>query len=127
MSAIDFSEIPFIDRIKWEMFARDFLEISNFTIMTEPSEGPDGGMDLIVESLEINLDKTEKIRWLVSCKNKGKSNKAVGVSDELNIRDRIADFNCDGFIGFYSTWPSTALYSRLQKVGIYKVFDCTKI
>lgn len=125
---IDFSEIP-EDGEVWELFARDFLQEHGFFIESSPDRGPDGGKDLIVsEQLKGQLGNY-RFRWLVSCKHFAKSGKSVQERDELNIRERIESHNADGFIGFYSTIPSSGFNSRLRelrqygKIKDFKIFD----
>jgi hypothetical protein len=127
---IDFKEID-KDGEKWELFARDFLEEIGFYIESSVDRGPDGKKDLIVsEHLNGHLGKY-KFKWLVSCKhfaNRNSSN-SVREDDEPNILERIKDFKCDGFIGFYSTVPSSGLNTRLNSlkengdIKDYRVFD----
>lgn len=125
---IDFSEID-IDGEIWEFFARDFLQELGFFIESTPDRGPDGGKDLLIsEELQGNLNQY-RFKWLVSCKHFAKSNKSVSEKDEINIQERIDSFKADGFIGFYSTLPSSGLNTRLtnlkdnNKIKDYRVFD----
>lgn len=124
---IDFSEIQ--DGETWELFARDFLQEMGFFIESSPDRGPDGGKDIfITEELKGSLGNY-KFRWLVSCKHFAKGNKSVQETDEINIQERIDGFGADGFIGFYSTLPSSGLNNRLnqlrnnRKIKDFKVFD----
>jgi hypothetical protein len=52
---------------------------------------------------------------LVSCKYYTKSDKSVGVDDEVNILERLKQHRCDGFMGFYSTIGSSHLIDRLRE------------
>lgn len=127
---LDFKEIPeaHINNGKqdtFEMFARDFFEELGFDIIEGPDRGADGGRDLIiVEERKGDLGKTN-IRWLVSCKHKAHSGNSVTDRDDFNIKDRMASNQAEGFIGFYSTLPSSGLQkiikSSLGKRG--KIFD----
>jgi hypothetical protein len=56
------------------------------------------------------------VNWLVSCKHNANSGKSVGIEDENNILERVRSKNCQGFLGFYSTLPSTALSRRLKEL-----------
>lgn len=99
----------------WEFFATDFLISLGYTVIQYPSRGADGGMDALVE--------VNKNKYLVSCKHYIKSGASVGVEVEHSIIDRIIQSGASGFIGFYSTLPSTALSTRfnsLKKQG----YDC---
>lgn len=127
---IDFKEIN-SDGEVWELFARDFLTELGFYIESSVDRGPDGKKDLIVsEHLQGNLSNY-KFNWLVSCKhfaNRNSSN-SVKEEDEPNILERVKSFKCDGFIGFYSTVPSSGLNTRLTQlkeagdIRDYRVFD----
>ncbi|MBN8702734.1 MAG: restriction endonuclease, partial [Bacteroidetes bacterium] len=124
---IDFTEIPSPrghskDRDSFEKFSRDFLENLGFKVLVGPSRGPDGGIDLKV------LEKTDKgeILWLVSCKHNAKSKKSVTLNDEPNIRDRVESWDCDGFMGLYSTIAHTSLnlnQERSKNKLPFKIFD----
>lgn len=94
---------------EWEFFAIDFLAFQGFKILQSPSRGADGGLDGLVEY--------NNIKYLVSCKHFIVSNKSVGTSDENNILDRIVQHNANGFIGFYSTLPSTSLITRFNSIS----------
>lgn len=125
---VDFTELP-ADGELWEMFARDFLLKLGFFIENQPNRGPDGGKDLLVtEQLSGFLNKY-RWRWLVSCKHYANSNKSVSEVDEINIQERVDNFNADGFLGFYSTIPSSGLNSRLEglkangRIQDFRVFD----
>lgn len=98
---------------EWEWFAQDALFHLGFTIRVGPSEGADDGLDMIVEQ--------EDVKYLVSCKHNHKSRKNVGVRDESDIRDRVEQHECNGFIAFYSVGATTALKKKfiaLDNAGI---------
>ncbi len=125
---IDFKELSHTDDT-WELFARDFLSERGFFIESPPDRGPDGGKDLLLtERLHGNLN-SYRFRWLVSCKHFAVSGKAVSEKDEPSILERVSSFGADGFIGFYSTLPSSGLNSRLRalrdekKLKDYSIFD----
>ena len=129
---IDFKEISSRGD-KWELFARDFLIEKGYFIESPPDRGPDAGKDmLITEHLKGKLNNYQ-FRWLVSCKHKARSGKSVTEKDEPNILDRVSSFKADGFIGFYSTIPSSGLNKRLsalrddKKIKDYHVFDHKEI
>jgi len=107
----------------WEFFATDFLDFLGFTILVYPSRGADGGKDAIVEK--------DGIRYIVSAKHFIKSNESVKPSKEQSISDRIIRHKAQGFIGFYSTLPSTGLSEiliGLEHYGyIVHIFDKNKI
>lgn len=135
MAIIDFSEIPEAykgsgEQDSFELFARDFLEFFGYGIVQGPDRGQDGGRDVIVEDIRKGISGESKVKWLVSCKHKAHSGRAVGVTDEGDIQDRVTAHKCAGFLGFYSTLPSSALINRLEglKDSIdYQIFDSAKI
>lgn len=135
---INFNEIPLANsgegnQDSFELFARDFLKQSGYKIISEPSRGPDGGIDILLEEQrDGNSGQTTIIRWLVSCKHYSHSGQSITPSIEKNIVDRVKAADCHGFIGFYSTISSTGLNERLQALLIssgisYIVFDSKKI
>jgi hypothetical protein len=110
---IDYTEIAH-DTDAWEQFARDFLSVRGFYIESTIDRGPDHGKDMLVtEQLRGRLGNYQ-LRWLVSCKHFAKSGSSVSEDHEPNILERLAHFNADGFIGFYSTLASSGLNSRLK-------------
>lgn len=128
---VDFTELP--DGEVWEHFARDFLAESGFQIETSPDRGADAGKDFLVTERLVGRVNTYPFRWLVSCKHFAKSGKSVSEQDEPNIRERLESFRADGFLGFYSTIPSSGLNSRLMalrnehKIRDYRIFDSREI
>lgn len=119
MPRIDFKEIPRADvangdQDTFEMFAREFLELTGYRIVSGPDRGADQGRDLIAEEIRTGVGGETKIRWLVSCKHFAYSGRAVGANDELNISDRVKAHGCQGFIGFYSSLASAGLTQRLE-------------
>jgi hypothetical protein len=114
---LDFSEIPqakggSTGSDAFEQFTAELLKLMGYKEVRGPSRCPDGGRDLIVEEIRKGISKNTKIRWLVSCKHFAHSGKSVGVGDESDISDRINQHKCDGFLGVYSTLPSTSLEER---------------
>lgn len=128
---IDWTEIPNGD--SWELFARDFLAELGFVIDIGPGRGADAGRDLVVSEQLRGRLRTKKFTWLVSCKNFAVSDKSVGPDQENNITDRLKQHDADGFIGFYSTVPSSGLVERLQRleksgdIAAFEIFDRKKI
>ena len=114
----------------WEQFTRDFLEELGFYVESPPDRGPDGGKDMLVTEEVAGKLHRYRFRWLVSCKHFALSGSAVNESDhERNILERVAGFVADGFMGFYSTLPSSGLNNRLKqlketgRLREYKIFD----
>jgi hypothetical protein len=127
---IDFKEIPHSNNDTWEQFARDFLEGLGFFIESPPDRGPDGGKDMLITEEVVGKLHRYRFRWLVSCKHFAHSGSAVNENDhEKNILERVKGFRADGFIGFYSTLPSSGLNLRLtqlknnDEIRDYRIFD----
>jgi len=135
MSRIDLREIGksiqgAVPHEVFASFARAFLEALGLDILKGVDRGPDGGADLIAaESIVGGLAPAKRV-WLVSVKHYAGSGRAVGESDEINITDRCRQHKADGFLAFYSTWPSSSLNDRLLEFGDEKpvrVFDYGRI
>jgi hypothetical protein len=119
MPALDFTEIPPGNKSggnqdTFEMFARDYLKVLGYEIADGPDRGQDGGRDLIAIERRRGIVGETIVRWLVSCKHKAHSGESVRTGDETNIVDRLSAHECEGFIGFYSSVPSSPLSSRLK-------------
>ena len=134
MAILQFREIPTaqsgLDRDQFELFAREFLEHEGFTVVTGPDRGPDAGRDMITEETRRGTGGNSTIRWLVSCKHKAHSGASVTPIDEPNLRDRIETHHCHGFIGFYSTLPSSGLTTILEALRPryeYLVYDLERV
>lgn len=120
MAILDFKEIPEANKATgiqdtFELFARDFFDYLPYKSIGEPDRGADAGKDILVEETRTGVGGETKIKWLISCKHKAHSGKSVTPSDEGDIRDRVEANDCQGFIGFYSTLPSSGLNRKLQR------------
>jgi len=132
---IDFTEIPAANTSEgmqdsFEIFSRDFLDYVGYQILKGPNRGPDRGKDLIVSEKRIGVGGETIINWLVSCKHHAHSGSSVNPRDEINIKERLALHNCDGFMGVYSTIPSSGLSEILDAVSKsheVHIFDWGKI
>lgn len=120
---IDLTEIPPANKADgnqdtFELFARDLLDALDFRIITDVGRGNDDRKDIIIsETIKSKISSYEK-RYLVSCKHNAHSSKhkAVGNSDEPDILGRLRLHKCDGFIGFYSTIPSSSLIREIENL-----------
>lgn len=122
MSLLDFKEIPEAHKAtgqqdKFELFARDFFEHLGYKVLRGPSRGADGGCDLILEETRSGVGGTTLVKWLVSCKHKAHSGASVSKTDEAEVRDSVESNGCQGFIGFYSTLPSSGLLEKVQAIA----------
>jgi len=130
---IDFKEIPQANvangqQDTFELFARDFLAMLGFTILSNPDRGADGAKDMIVEETMKGVLGEERRKYLVSCKHYAHTGQSVGVGDEQSITDRIQQHGCKGFIGIYSTILSSRLNDRLKQIGLpFMAFDHERI
>lgn len=127
---IDFTEIPKANtgngnQDTFELFCRDFLEILGYEIVSGPGRGADQGKDLIVREKQGD----SYFDWLVSCKHYAHTGSSVTPKIEINIYERVDMHNCHGFMGFYSTIPSSGLVTMLEGLTKIKVqiFDNEKI
>lgn len=134
MPALDFTEIapptagPGRDR--FELFARDTLELLGFKVIEGPDRGADGGRDLILEERRTGVAGETSVRWLVSCKHKAHSGASVSPNDELDVNDRLNAHQCSGFLGFYSTVASGGLTGKLSGAAgkfEFQIFDPERI
>lgn len=118
---IDFKEIPpgnaqGDEQDIFELFARDFFEARGYEILKSPSRGSDGGRDLIIgEAISGKVTKTTR-KWLVSCKHNAHSGSSVSKLVESDVRDRLERHDCDGFVAFYSTIPSSDLSEYFDSI-----------
>lgn len=133
---IDFKEIPPANKGNgvqdlFEQFACDLLETIGFKIIRRPDRGPDGKKDLIVSDTRLGVGGETIIKWLVSCKHFAHSGIAVKDTDEEDIHDRVHKHDCKGFLGFYSTIPSSSLSDKLHALRKKNIeittFDSTRI
>lgn len=101
----------------FELFARDLLQAVGFKIVRGPARGADDRKDMIVSEKRTGIIGNTEIRYLVSCKHyaHSKNNKSVGNNDEPDVIGRLRNNQCTGFIGFYSTMPSSALDRELTQ------------
>lgn len=135
MPALDFKEIPEAhiatgEQDQFELFSRDFFQYLGYRIISSPDRGADGGRDIVIEEKRVGVGGENFVRWLVSCKHKAHSGNSVKPADESNIRDRVEANKCTGFIGFYSTLPSSGLSGNIEglknKIEV-QVFDRERI
>lgn len=125
---IDFKEIPPANssdgqQDKFEVFARDFLSALGYQIIDHPGRGADGGKDILIEEPLSGIRKSGTRKWVVSAKHFAHTGRSVKPNDETNISDRIEKFSADGFMGFYSTIPSSGLSGTFNGLRDRKLID----
>jgi len=101
---IDLTEIPSAGGAAFEAFTYQFLLALGYQPDVPPSQGPDGGRDMVVREPGF-LQAARGMRWLVSCKH---TKALVGIHDDPADRVKLERFNCNGFILVYSAgWTSS--------------------
>ena len=80
--------------------------------------GPDGGRDLLYTETLVGPLVRERVRWLVSCKDKAKSGESVR-EKELpcpGIKDKLAQHRAQGFLLITTTTVSSAAKALLDSL-----------
>jgi len=116
---VDFKEIPTAKggqegQDDWALFTREFFAALHIDVEEGPDRGPDSGRDLLITETRKGIFGSGRHKWLVSCKHYAHSSKAVPNGEEPDILGRVRKFQADGFIGFYSTIPSSELARTLK-------------
>lgn len=134
MTILNFKEIPEAHKgggqqDKFELLSRDLFIALGYRIDSAPGRGADGGKDLILTEVRTGIAGNTEIKWLVSCKHKAHSGASVGKGDEPEISDSLKANKCTGFIGFYSTLPSSGLITKVEGMDDieHQFFDSSKI
>jgi hypothetical protein len=78
--------------------------------------GPDGGKDLLFTEVLLGNLSTQRLRWLVSCKDNAASGTAVSESDLPSIKDKLAQHHADGFLLVTTTVPGVAAKQMLDNL-----------
>lgn len=119
---LDFKELP-KDGVKFEQLIREIFVKEGYEVHWT-GVGPDNRKDLvIVEKLQGPLSYYKR-RWLVSCKHKAHSGKAVSVSDLTDISGDCAQVKAEGFILATSTYPSSSVVNRLDDTASHNALKC---
>jgi hypothetical protein len=96
-----------------EQLTRDLLSSLGYRSAWS-GQGPDGGRDLTAEEPGAADFGGFTRKWLVSCKHKAVSGKAVNYDDVGNVPGRLAQHGCHGFLLVCTTHPSAALIDTFQ-------------
>ena len=110
---------------QFELLCRDVLAGAGATIVSGPSRGPDQRKDLIIriDSKDPLGISDKSITYLVQCKHKAKSERAVYQNELGDIRNACVNHETDGYFLITSTVPSVAVVTDLeaiQKQGQYE-------
>lgn len=112
---IDFSELS-RDGTDLELITREILNNKGLEVYWS-GKGPDNGRDLICIENTVSSIKFGKKRWVVQCKDFAVSGKSVGVNDLEDISGCVDMNNADGYLLVCTTYPSSSLVERLEKIG----------
>lgn len=94
----------------FELFCQEFFtQVKRFRIFRSVSNGPDLGIDLGVEE----ITESGKVKWLVSCKHYAHSGSYISDDYEKGITERVASWDCEGFIPFYTSIPNSTLSQHI--------------
>jgi hypothetical protein len=101
---------------EFEQLMRALFEAKGLQV-TFSGRGPDEGRDLLVEeSLHGAITGTEKQKWLVWCRNKARSNRAVAESELPSISDKCTQHRVDGFLLASTTFLSSGAQKMLDEL-----------
>lgn len=123
---IDFTEI-LENGNRWTYFARDFLVELGFRIEQRSLTETDGEPDTVFTAVEQVKGKfnTYPFRWLVSARHKTSPRSTIKESEDYRAVESLREHSVDGFLGFYSVPPSSALLELARSVqaeGLVKAF-----
>lgn len=97
---IDFSEL--VSSVPGEGLEELIRHIGQRLDLSPSSSGrgPDGGRDLFLTESLVGSISEQKIKWVVSCKDKAISKDSVTEADlpPAGVRDKVAQHNADGFL-----------------------------
>lgn len=82
--------------------------------------GADGGRDLFFTEIQEGAISKNKIRWLVSCKDKAESEQSVSENDlpATGIKDKLAQHKAEGFLLVTTTTVSTGAKNLLDNLDV---------
>jgi len=78
--------------------------------------GPDGGRDLFFTEVLVGQISQQRLKWLVSCKDKARSGEAVAETDLPSIKDKLAQHHADGFLLVTTTVAGAAAKQQLDSL-----------
>lgn len=113
---LDFKELS-SDGNGLEQLIREILLIKGYRVQWS-GKGPDGGRDLICYETHESEFLNDRKTWLIQCKHKVKN--AVGKEEIDDINDSCAEHNAQAYLLVCSSYPSSALVTRLEKITANK-------
>jgi Restriction endonuclease len=96
-----------------EQLTRDLLSALGYRSAWS-GQGPDGGRDLTAEEPGTPDFGGFTRKWLVSCKHRAVSGRAVSYGDVGDVPGRLAQYGCQGFLLVCTTHPSAGLIEAFQ-------------
>ncbi|MCT8467813.1 restriction endonuclease [Chromohalobacter canadensis] len=99
----------------FELFAQDLLKAKGFYVERSVTRGRDGKKDMIVSEVMKGAVGEKKVFALVSCKHNAHSGKSVNDVIFDNVNSVLQQYDCEVFIGFYSTVVSSGVEEELQR------------
>jgi hypothetical protein len=109
---LDFKELS-PDGNDLELLIREILLTKGYRVQWS-GKGQDGGKDLICFEDRKSEFLADRKTWLIQCKYKSKG--AVGKDDIDNIADSCAEHDAQGYLLVCSTFPSSTIITRLEKI-----------
>lgn len=87
---------------------------------TWSGRGPDSGRDLLLTEILSGPLSNDKVRWLVSCKDKAKSGESVNERDlpSPGVNDKLAQHKANGFLLVTTTTVSSGAKALLDALDI---------
>jgi hypothetical protein len=117
-AVIDFRElVSSVPGEGLELLVRQIGQRQNLS-PSSTGRGADAGRDLFFTELLSGPISKQKIKWLVSCKDKAISNESVKESDlpAGGVSEKLEQHKADGFLLVTTTVPSTATKEKLDKL-----------
>jgi|GEM_PF-2531731 len=102
----------------FELLCRDVLEGLGARILSDPSRGPDGKKDILIEIEQSNIlghPKSEK--FVVQCKHKAVSGKSVTETELGDVRSACQRWNAGGYLLITSTIPSSSVAANFEAIN----------
>lgn len=112
---IEFKELG-KDGVAFEQLVRELL-LNADLVASWTGQGPDDGRDLVAEEVAEGPLGSFRRRWLVQCKHKAHSARAVSKADIASVLDDCRQVNANGYLLACTTHPSTAVVRKLTEIA----------